>query len=285
MSAGQTAKVESRLTNLVVRFAAGIPTLVLIVVAVAYAPWWALSLLTLAAALYGMVEFRTMLAGRPGTALPLIPLLASTVLIHLGALVAGAVGLHAMLVIVTLLWMAVCLLTGGGDHARIVMRLGLGIFGFIWIGWFLAHWTLIFQVFDGSRWGIYLLLTLTGSDIMAYCVGCSIGRHPLLPAISPRKTVEGLLGALLGGMLGGALAALWLPWFQLQVSPLKLMLLCVVLALVAQLGDLVASVIKRRAGVKDSGRFLPGHGGFLDRLDSLLLAPAPLYYAITLGFI
>lgn len=285
MSAEQTANEGSRLRNLVVRFATGVPTLVLIVVAVAYAPWWALALLALAAALFGMVEFRTMLAGRPGILLPLIPLLACTVLIHLGALVTGAVGLHAMLVIVTLLWMAVCLLTGDGDPARTVMRLGLGIFGFIWIAWFLAHWTLILQVFDGSRWGIYLLLTLTGSDIMAYCVGSLIGRHPLLPVISPRKTVEGLLGAVLGGMLGGALAAYWLPWSQLQVPPLKLMLLCAALALVGQLGDFVASVIKRMADLKDSGRFLPGHGGCVDRLDSLLLAPAPLYYAMTLGII
>lgn len=285
MSAEQTANGESRLRNLAVRFAAGIPTLVLIVVAVAYAPWQALALLALAAGLFGMFEFRTMLAGRPGIALPLIPLLACTVLIHLGAVVAGAVGLQAMLVIVALLWMAICLLTGDGDHGRIVMRLALGIFGFIWIGWFLAHWTLILQVFDGSRWGIFLLLTLTGSDIMAYCVGSLIGRHQLLPAISPRKTVEGLLGAVLGGMLGGALAAYWLPWSQLQVPPAKLLLLCAALALAGQLGDLVASVIKRMAGFKDSGRFLPGHGGFLDRLDSLLLAPAPLYYAMTLGII
>jgi len=102
-----------------------------------------------------------------------------------------------------------------------------------------------------------------------------------MPTISPRKTVEGLLGGVLGGMLGGALAAYWLPWFQLQVPPAKLMMLCAALALVGQLGDLVASVIKRMAGVKDSGRFLPGHGGFLDRIDGLLFV-IPVAWAIFL---
>lgn len=285
VSVDKTAIRDSRLANLAVRFATGGPMLILIVAVIAFAPWQILAALALAAALFGMYEYRAMLAGAPSIDLPLPTLLVCTALIHGGGMLAGAAGQHAMLVVASLIWMAACLFAGSGDHARTAARLAMGIFGLVWVAWFLAHWPLIFRLADGPRWAVFLLLVLTGSDIMAYAIGSLIGRHALIPSISPRKSVEGLFGALIGGMLGGALAAYWLPWFQLQVPAPQLILLSTLFALAGQLGDLVASAIKRMAGVKDSGTFLPGHGGFLDRLDSLLLAPALLYYALELGLI
>ena len=259
--------------------------MMLIIAVIGYAPWQVLAILALAAALFATHEFRKMLAGNPAVPLPRIALLGCVALIHAGGPLAGAAGQSAMLGLSMLIWMAACLLGGGGDHSQTVQRMGLGSFALIWIGWFFAHWPLIIRLDDGSKWGIYLLFVLTGSDIMAYAAGSLIGRHGLLTRISPNKTVEGLLGALMGGVLGGALAAYWLPWFQLQVHVPWLIILSVLLATVGQLGDFVASLVERMAGVKDSGAFLPGHGGFIDRLDSLLLAPALLYYILVLDIL
>lgn len=259
--------------------------MILVVAVIAYAPWQALAILALAAALFATHEFRRMLAGKPAVSLPAVALLGCVALIHAGGPLAGAAGQSAMLGLSLLIWIAACLYGGGDDHSQTVQRMGLGIFGLIWIGWFFAHWPLIVRLEDGSKWGLYLLFVLTGSDTMAFAVGSLIGRHGLLTRISPNKTVEGLLGAMLGGVLGGALAAHWLPWFQLQVQVPWLIGLSALLALVGQLGDFVASLVKRMAAVKDSGSFLPGHGGFIDRLDSLLLAPALLYYILVLGIL
>ena len=271
-----------RLVNLTVRIAAGFPVLILLVAAVAFSPWQMLVLLVLAAAIFGMYEFRIMLAAQPGIHLPLAPLLAGTIMIHAGGFLAGAAGQHGMLILTIVIWMVTSMVRSEGNYSETVRDLSMGLFGLIWIAWFLAHWSLILRLQDGPRWCVFLLLVVTGSDIAAYLAGNLLGRHFLLPHISPNKTVEGSLGGVIGGMLGGALAAYWLPWFHLSVQPIQLMVLSALLALLAQTGDYVESLIKRMSGVKDSGRFLPGHGGFLDRLDSLILAPALLYYALTL---
>lgn len=118
------------------------------------------------------------------------------------------------------------------------------------------------------------LLTTWAGDTAAYFVGHAVGRRKLAPAISPGKTVEGSLGGVVGAVGGAMLVAhLWLTEIPiLTVSLSMAALLGVILAVGTQLGDLVESALKREAGVKDSGRLLPGHGGMLDRLDALLWA-------------
>ena len=121
-----------------------------------------------------------------------------------------------------------------------------------------------------------MIATVKLSDAGAYLIGSQLGRHPLIPHISPGKTVEGLGGAMLGGVIMGTLGApLFLnPWLGFVLGP--------ALALAGAAGDLLESFLKRRAGVKDSGRVLPGIGGLLDLCDSLIVA-APLgYWAIQL---
>jgi phosphatidate cytidylyltransferase len=121
---------------------------------------------------------------------------------------------------------------------------------------------------------LLLLVVLMAADTAAYFAGTTLGRRRLLPSVSPGKTVEGMLG----GLAGGAAAALLAARFGLvSVPPLHAALLGVGLALLGVLGDLFESLLKRWAGVKDSGRVFPGHGGMLDRLDSLLFG-APLLY-------
>ena len=143
---------------------------------------------------------------------------------------------------------------------------------------------------------LYLLLLVWAGDIFAYFVGRSLGRHLMSPRISPRKTWEGALASLIASLAVGMLLYKYaLPistallnahlierkdgLFALEKAPVwPILLLSGVINIAAQLGDLVESLIKRGAGVKDSGTLLPGHGGVLDRVDALLFAAPVLWY-------
>lgn len=130
-------------------------------------------------------------------------------------------------------------------------------------------------VADGSARLLLLLGIVMGGDTMAYFSGRALGRHRLAPAISPGKTVEGAVGGLLGGAAAGVIAH----WVAFPSRPAWILgLLGGAVAIAGTLGDLFESALKRWAGVKDSGALLPGHGGMLDRLDSLLFGAPLLYY-------
>jgi phosphatidate cytidylyltransferase len=130
----------------------------------------------------------------------------------------------------------------------------------------------------GLAWLLVVILVTWLSDSGAYLVGRSYGRRSLIPVVSPKKTVEGLIGGLASAALTGAVAV---ALFGLGVSPALGLLLGIVLGVVGVLGDLAVSVLKRQAGVKDSGTLIPGHGGMLDRLDALLFTfPAGWFLAL-----
>jgi phosphatidate cytidylyltransferase len=133
------------------------------------------------------------------------------------------------------------------------------------------------RVLSGLPAGALWLFLVVGAtwvmDIAAYGVGKAMGRHKLAPTISPGKTVEGAIGALLG-----AVAATWPMGRWLGLSTGQAVLLGTLLGIGGQVGDLFESWLKRRAGVKDSGAVLPGHGGVLDRFDSLLFNAPIAYY-------
>jgi phosphatidate cytidylyltransferase len=143
------------------------------------------------------------------------------------------------------------------------------------LGGALAGLRFLDPVAEGA-WRLALLLgAIMGADVVGYFVGCFVGRHCLAPTISPNKTIEGAVGALVGGAAGAVLIA----WLGLPtLSLLTAGLLGLLAAATGILGDLFESELKRWAGVKDSGTLLPGHGGVLDRLDSLLFGAPVLYY-------
>lgn len=121
----------------------------------------------------------------------------------------------------------------------------------------------------------YFFLVLMGSDTGAYFGGKALGKHKLIPNISPGKTWEGLVGGFIAAAAFGALATFWFfPELPYQVS----IPLAIIMSAVGVLGDLAESAMKRGAGAKDAASILPGHGGFLDRLDSLLFGAPILYY-------
>jgi phosphatidate cytidylyltransferase len=157
----------------------------------------------------------------------------------------------------------------------------LVVTGMLYIGLTLSYLVVIRLLQDGESLLFFLLLVTWAADTAAYYVGTLYGQRKLAPRISPKKTVEGLAG----GVLGATVAACVARWtFVPEFSLFDTLVLAVLLALVGLWGDLVESAIKRGAGVKDSGGLLPGHGGMLDRLDSLLFtAPAFYYYVAFMG--
>lgn len=143
-------------------------------------------------------------------------------------------------------------------------------------GWASLGWTAAPR---GLAWLLVVILITWLSDSGAYLVGRSYGRRPLIPVVSPKKTVEGLAGGLAAAALTGAIGV---ALFGLDVSWAIGLLLGLAVGLIGVVGDLAESILKRQAGVKDSGTLIPGHGGMLDRLDALLFTLTAGWYLATL---
>ena len=158
------------------------------------------------------------------------------------------------------------------------------LFGFVYCGWFPLHMLFLRNIGDepfrgiiphaqGAGYCLLILFAVLVTDTFCYFAGKRFGKHKLSPVISPNKTIEGSLGGTLMCMLFslGIGFGIGLPWYHTIVLGL-------LIAVFAQIGDLCESMIKRDAGVKDSSNVLPGHGGFLDRTDSYIMTIPVVYY-------
>jgi phosphatidate cytidylyltransferase len=153
-------------------------------------------------------------------------------------------------------------------------------FGIFYIGFCGAHLILLRSLPDGIYWLLVLTSITVFSDTAAYYIGRKFGTIKLCPSLSPGKTRAGAVGGIIGGMLGGLVAA------AIILENANLFMvggLGLILSAIGIIGDLIESVIKRVSGVKDSGSILPGHGGILDRCDSILLTSPVLYYVLYWG--
>lgn len=161
---------------------------------------------------------------------------------------------------------------------RAVLSISTILFGLVYVSWFFSFFVRIRTISLGTeplpRLLVgYLVLVTKSTDIGAYMVGSAIGRHKLIPRISPNKTIEGTVGGVLFSILASLSSIAFLPGFSLS----RLLILGFVLGALAQIGDLSESLIKRDCAAKDSGKTLPGLGGILDTIDSLLFT-APVFY-------
>jgi len=156
----------------------------------------------------------------------------------------------------------------------------LVLMGFLYVPLLLSHLILIRMLPHGIPWLFLIMVIVMTGDSAAYYVGSHFGTTKLYPAVSPKKSVEGSLGGLAGSVAGAFVSrAIFFP----ELSLLDCIATALLLGVLGQLGDLFESLIKRSCGVKDSGGIFPGHGGILDRLDSILFAgPAAYYYAFFL---
>ncbi|MBU6333232.1 MAG: phosphatidate cytidylyltransferase [Chloroflexi bacterium] len=140
-----------------------------------------------------------------------------------------------------------------------------------------AGWLPAGLIEPGAAWLIMVMAVTWGSDAFAYFAGHRFGRHRMTPGLSPKKTWEGAIGGFIGAVaLGGFVTLL----FGLPVTPLAGALIGAVAGIAGPFGDLAESFVKRQVGLKDAGSLIPGHGGILDRIDSLLFAAPLAYYAI-----
>lgn len=162
--------------------------------------------------------------------------------------------------------------------SRAILSISTIFFGLVYVAWFLSFFIRIRMMPMGSealRRGLvaYLILVTKSGDIAAYFIGRKFGKHKLIPRISPNKTIEGSIAGLFFSVIISLACVSFLPSFSL----LHLAILGIVLGVVAQIGDLSESLIKRDCETKDSGKSLPGLGGVLDMVDSFLFA-APIFY-------
>jgi phosphatidate cytidylyltransferase len=149
------------------------------------------------------------------------------------------------------------------------------IAGILYLGWLLSYFVALRGLEDGRNWVFLALSANFASDTAAFFAGRALGRHKLAPSISPGKTWEGSIAGVLGAIIASLLFTLLIP-----ISYGQAIVLGLLVSVFGQLGDLVESLFKRNMGVKDSGRLLPGHGGALDRIDSVVFAGVVVYYYV-----
>lgn len=154
------------------------------------------------------------------------------------------------------------------------------LLGFLYIPFLLMHLVQLRLTPYGVEWLFVIMLIVMTNDTAAYYTGCKFGKHRLYPLVSPKKSIEGAIGGLVGSLCGTMLAKFT---FFPQLGILDAILTALVIGMIGQAGDLFESLLKRSFGVKDSGTIIPGHGGVLDRLDSIIFAaPLTCYYALFL---
>jgi phosphatidate cytidylyltransferase len=147
--------------------------------------------------------------------------------------------------------------------------------GLLYVGWLASFMVALRNIEDGRGWVFMAILCTFASDSSAYMVGRARGKHKMAPYISPKKSWEGAAAGLAGAVLVSLLVA-W--FFDLPLALWQSALMGFLISVFGQLGDLVKSLFKRNMEVKDSGHILPGHGGFLDRMDSLVFAGVVVYF-------
>jgi phosphatidate cytidylyltransferase len=223
-----------------------------------------------AIALVAAFEFQTLHHGRPTP---------------LGLLAAGLTAAPVAAVFVGLDWLVWFTIAGlllplvwvtlRADPTTAVVDWAWTAAGLFYVGWLTAHFVLLRETVDGRDWVLLTVFATFAVDTAAYFTGRALGRRTLAPTISPGKTVEGTLGGVAGGF-GAVLLLNYVLGLRLEAA--LIVPLALLLPFAAVLGDLAESMIKRGARVKDASHLIPGHGGFLDRLDSLVFTAPVVYY-------
>ncbi|GAA3444885.1 phosphatidate cytidylyltransferase [Planomonospora venezuelensis] len=241
-----------------------------------YSPFKWLFLLVVAAAVgVGVTELVRSFAARDAE-VPMVPVLAGMAAMIGGAYLGGPgwlLGIFAMTVLALMVWR---MFRGTEGYVRDIGATVLVTVYPSMLAGFVA--LLLKHPTEGPDQVVVFIATTVASDIGGYFAGISFGRHKMSPVISPKKTWEGFAGSALACMAVGG----WLTAWLLEAEVWKGVLIGAVVVVFATLGDLVESVIKRDLGVKDMGSVLPGHGGMMDRLDSLVAALIPVWALLTL---
>lgn len=228
----------------------------------------------------GLWEFLR-LSQAKNSEIPQIPLIILGVFLGLSAYLWGE--RVFLFFILGILYLSALILVIKGKTEGATFNLALSLLGFFYVAGLFSYLILlremspesIYNYKMGGVWIVYLLLCIWSCDTFAYFIGAPLGKHPLSPRVSPKKTVEGFLG----GILGAISAAFFSHFVFFSSAQLKdLLIISLIVAFVGQVGDLTESLFKRDAQFKDTSNIIPGHGGILDRFDSLLFVSPLVYY-------
>ncbi len=209
-----------------------------------------------------------------------VVLIGGTVLMVLLRAWQGFTGGEALLSFLTLIAMGVHVFHYERGIDKPASDFVITVGGIVYVGWLGSYLISLRNLNDGLWWMLLVLPAVWFADSGAFFIGRRFGRHKLAPRCSPHKSWEGYLGGVASAaLLSAALAAVWQNYTP-AITPLRGLLVGVVIAILTPLGDLGESMLKRQFGVKDTSRILPGHGGILDRIDSWLWAVIIGYYLI-----
>jgi phosphatidate cytidylyltransferase len=279
-------------SSLTRRFLSGL-ILLPVVLGLVHLGGWAFLLFIEALVILGSIEFLRMArhkGAEPHVTLGVLAAAALAALLYEGHPAASGLAVTVFFLLVLVLELQ------RGKPAGSVANLGATVLAVFYVGWLGGHLGLLRQMPDrlgltpsldtgdtlGARIVYFTLLITWAGDSGAYFVGRWLGRRPLFPAVSPKKTIEGSIGGAAASILAGLAGGLWVvPMLGIRDS----VLLGLMAGIVGPIGDLVESLLKRDFGVKDAGELIPGHGGVLDRFDSLFfVAPVVYYYLKYLVF-
>lgn len=257
------------------RVVTGLLLAVPLLAVLAFGPSWSVVLLVAMAAGVGLWEFQGLLFPE-GLSTPWMALyIALGLILPMAAALGGHAGLHMALAGTLFAGFLVPLAVSPGEKATL-LRLSRFSLGWLYVPYLLSYALLIQNQEAGRSWLFFILLVVTSCDAGAYYSGRRWGKMKLYERVSPKKTVEGSVGGLAVSMALGTLFGIL---FMSHVPVWWFPPLSAGLAVVSQVGDLMESMIKRMSGKKDSSSLLPGHGGVLDRLDSLLFSfPATWFF-------
>lgn len=248
----------------------------LLVAFILWVPVWGFFCLSAGIVAWALYEYYAMAFARRRPVESWLATLAGTLL--MGALAVQSLSFFVGGLTFAIFVFACLFLVRFGKMDTVAAELSLLCFGFLYITIPMAHLVLLRSLTHGTRWVLLVLFMVMLNDTCAYFTGTFLGRRKFYPDVSPNKSIEGAVGGLGGSVLAAALAHFsFLPW----TGAMEILFLGLIVGIVAELGDLFESLLKRSFGVKDSGCLIPGHGGILDRLDSLIFAfPLTYYFAL-----
>jgi phosphatidate cytidylyltransferase len=276
-ASGEAPKTSRAGRNLPAAIAVGATLGAIIIVILLFAPYAWLGVLAVAAPIATLEVTRRL--REAGYAIPIVPLLIggqATIWLTWPYGAAGALGGFGGTVVACMIWRLFS--HGRVDSSSYLHDISLTVFLATWVPLFMSFGALLIYQDHGAGRVFCLMLTVVCSDVGGYAAGVLFGKHLMVPAISPKKSWEGLAGSLVFGLTASVLTVAFLLDKPAWVGvPLGLMLV-----ITATLGDLVESQVKRDLGIKDMGTLLPGHGGLMDRIDGMLPSAVPTWIVLTL---
>ena len=249
----------------------GLPVLVCVLAGPPWS-WW---LLVSLATTIGLWELHGLLFHAPLSRKWRVFLFAAGLFLPFATYLRGITGLNFGLFVSFFAALCLMMISSPLDRDEIG-RIALVSFALLYLPYFLSFVLLLGGAPQGRSWILFLLVVIVAGDTGAYYTGRLIGRHKLCPMVSPKKTVEGAVGGLFLSIVGGSVIGLI---FLRNVPLARLFFFSLAVAATGQVGDLIESMIKRNSGKKDASGLLPGHGGILDRLDSMIFA-FPVLWAL-----